>query len=310
MQSGEGGKDIITIKPDGTDFADISDGGYVEQFLVPHPLGYKFLYQDNLTHFYTRSMDGTDLIQLTNRVVYPDQVKYSPGGSWIAYIAYHGETRHIYTINSDGSNRFTLTDYPPDEDVEFPTEVWSFDWSPGATHIIFEGELNNQRDIFIIESDGGKLRNLTNTPDLNEYTPVYSPGGSMIAYSAGDEQESSIYVMTNVGTFPTALTDLDGRSYQPTWSNDGHQIAFLSDHDGDEEVFVVDPDGDDLAQLTHNETREYWLDWSPDSCWLAYRSVVDDTGISEIFRTSPDGSETFQITNRGSWILRFYWVDN
>jgi TolB protein len=314
MQGDNGVKDVLSIDPDGTGFTEIPDARRVEQFLLPHSSGESFLHQSNMTYFFTRNMDGSNPIQLTENVIFPDEVKYSPDGSRIAYIAYLGKTHHIYVMDADGSNLFTLTNFAThtdsEEEVEFPSDLFSFDWSPNGLHIIFEGEMNGQRDIFSIELDGSNLRNLTNTPDLNEFGPMFSPNGSLIAYSAGTSTESDLYLMSPEGTNQHRIIDLDGRSFQPVWSPDNYQIAFISNRDGDEEVYVIDPDGENFAQLTFNETREYWLDWSPDSCWLAYRSVVDDTGISEIFRTSPDGSETFQITNRKSWILRFYWVDN
>lgn len=309
----DGGKDVITIKPDGSEYNNIPDGGYVGQFLVPHPNGSHFLYQDGLTYFHTRDIEGYNKIKLTNRIIFADDIQYASDGSKISYLAFFGEQRHIYIMDADGTSQFALTEFGDeyDEDeIELPTNVWSFDWSPNLVHIAFEGELNGQRDIFLIEADGGQLRNLTNTPDVNEYAPVYSPGGTLIAYNAGPSpNDTDLHLMNASGTNQYKVIDLNGRSSLPTWSHDGYQIAFISDHDGDEEVYIVDPDGEDFAQLTHNETREHGLSWSPDNCWLGYRSVVGENSQSELFRITPDGSEVFQITDNNSWILKFFWLD-
>src|SRR5690242_9529981 len=63
-----------------------------------------------------------------------------------------------------------------------------------------------QCDIWTMESDGSNPVNLTNTPDVSEYFPVWSPDGLRIAFSRGDDYFQDLWVMAEDGSNQVNLT--------------------------------------------------------------------------------------------------------
>ena len=58
-------------------------------------------------------------------------------------------------------------------------------WSPDGKQIVYYAEQpNGKADLFVMDSDGTRARNLTNTPDADEGGPSYSPDGRRIVYES------------------------------------------------------------------------------------------------------------------------------
>src|SRR4029077_14486859 len=69
---------------------------------------------------------------------------------------------------------------------------------------------------------GGVAANLTNTNDVEEGSPAWSPDSSQIAYTRANK----IFVMDRDGGNPHAATFGTQTDSSPTWSPDGTRLAF------------------------------------------------------------------------------------
>jgi dipeptidyl aminopeptidase/acylaminoacyl peptidase len=67
-------------------------------------------------------------------------------------------------------------------------------WSPDGKWIIYQQDREGDElwDLYVVPSDGGDVINLTNTPDIREESPQWSPDGNIIAL-AFKPKESPIY---------------------------------------------------------------------------------------------------------------------
>jgi Tol biopolymer transport system component len=107
----------------------------------------------------------------------------SPDGSKLAFEVYGG---NMYVMNVDGSG---LTDlgigYRPQ-------------WSPDGEYLAYiitedDGYRFTRSDIYTIKIDGSDKTNLTNTIDVLEMNPTWSPEGNHIAFDTYNE--GSIYIV-------------------------------------------------------------------------------------------------------------------
>ncbi len=104
-------------------------------------------------------------------------------------------------------------------------------WSPDRSQVVFvsgRGEKGNH-DLFVINTDGSGLRQLTDTPE-NEAEPRWSPDGMEIAYTRyaweSGMQKSDIFLISVDGNWVRQLTEGARSSYRPSWSPDGRFLTF------------------------------------------------------------------------------------
>lgn len=101
----------------------------------------------------------------------------SPVGDWIAF-SREAIQEDIVLVRPDGSDLRPIT-----EDLHrdrFPR------WAPDGEQLAFYSNRNGSYEIWTIRPDGMGLRQLTDTPERNLHTPVWSPDGSRMAYASPD----------------------------------------------------------------------------------------------------------------------------
>ena len=114
--------------------------------------------------------------------------------------------------------------------------------------IVFRGgtrtskrEPDYQEELYIMNSDGSNLQQLTHYPEADTTAPWY-------AYKAGT----------------------------PKLKPSDDYITYQSFQNGKYSLFAVTTDGTKQWKLTENQANEGWHDWSPDGKWLAIELFDDD----------------------------------
>ncbi len=153
------------------------------------------------------------------------------------------------------------------EDVS--RSVQSASLSPTGKRAIMEA----RGEIFTIPVENGDVRNLTNSSDVADRTPVWSPKGDKIAWFSDKGGKYSLLIGTQDGlTEPKSISIGESNlGWEPTWSPDGKYIAF---EDDDVNIRVVDVEKGTIETIDvagiDGERGSMGLTWSPDSKWLAY----------------------------------------
>lgn len=168
-------------------------------------------------------------------------------------------------------------------------------WSPAGQQLLFTGEQEAQREIYVTDVSGSDLVNLTQSPG-DDQQPNWSPDGQHIAFSSGRSGNFDIYVMDADGSNVRQLTMSRGFEEWPIWSPDGRQLAFISDQDGGTlDLYVMDADGSNVRQLTDDAADEGPASWSPDGRRLVFTSERD--GNANLYIVPAAGGTAIRLTN-------------
>ena len=82
-------------------------------------------------------------------------------------------------------------------------------------------------NIWVVDRNGGDARRLVTGTDL-ESGPVFSPDGSMIAYTGDYDGNQDVYVVSASGGEPRRLTYHPGTDVAVGWTPDGKDVVFRS----------------------------------------------------------------------------------
>jgi parallel beta-helix repeat protein len=135
----------------------------------------------------------------------------------------------------------------------------------------FASDRNGDWEIYVMDSTGERLAQLTDSPGI-DWNPDASPDGTQIAFESQRDGNSEIYIMQADGSSPINLTQNPAHDSSPAWSPDGRHIAFTSNRDGNSEIYVVDAEGDEPINLTQNAADDANPDWAPDGHHLVFES--------------------------------------
>jgi Tol biopolymer transport system component len=194
----------------------------------------------------------------------------------LAYIdADGGGTVRIYDVTSGETSG--------SENVR-GTEV---DWSSvGDLAVVADGNL------VLVDPDSGNGELLASA-DEAIYGPRWSPDGSAVAYSAGEDAQ--LFVV-EPGSEPANF----GGGSQPAWTADSARLAFAYEPEpGVSDIYsaAVTPAGAP-EQLTTSITLDQWPSWSPDGTRVAYIAAADAvTAFVCIAQFGTPGGDCLRLPN-------------
>jgi tricorn protease len=134
------------------------------------------------------------------------------------------------------------------------------------THIVFA----YAGDLWSVPREGGDARRLTAGAGVED-NPVFSPDGSLIAFTGNYDGNTDVFVMPATGGVPKRLTWHPEDDVVLGWTPDGKRILFSSSrtaYAGFKELFTVDLDGRFPQKI--DLPMGYEASFSPDGSQLAY----------------------------------------
>ncbi|MCL5038054.1 MAG: S9 family peptidase [Chloroflexi bacterium] len=148
-------------------------------------------------------------------------IEWSPDSKYFVYTSWRGEdltNSDIYLIPSSGGKEVRITNVPKqfDENPRF---------TPDGKRIVFISDRDGWYHIYIMDIDGGNVKQLT-SGEFEDYFPEVSPDGKLVAFIRNVEGKWDICTVPVEGGEITPVSKRDGMHWITGWLPDSKWIVF------------------------------------------------------------------------------------
>ncbi len=165
----------------------------------------------------------------------------------------------------------TVTQTPTTTPIPLPTPMG------GASQIAFASNRSGAVEIWLMNTDGTGLEQITHIPE-GACQPKWSPDGMKLLFVSPCERQllsypgASLFLINADGTGVEPLPSVPGGDYDPSWSPDGSQVAFTSlRNKGVPGIYILNRADNSIKSLVADETRAISQPaWSPNGKEIAY----------------------------------------
>jgi tricorn protease len=231
-----------------------------------------------------------------------DIVAASANNGEIVYSKF--DSIHLYNpeTHTDREVPITISDELPDVRPHWVAAAYQISnaaISPTGVRAVFEAH----GDILTVPAENGSVRNITQTPNVEERDPAWSPNGRWIAYFSDAGGEYTLRLRDQKGLDPERVYQLEPRPsfyYAPTWSPDSKKIAYSDKHMG---LYYIDisqehPQAVKVAEQPYEtfNANPFNAVWSPDSRYLTYAKQLPNF-LHAVMVYDTRESHAYQITD-------------
>ncbi len=214
--------------------------------------------------------------------------RWSPDGETIVFAV--PDIWNLYTVHPDGTGLTQVTDFRSN----------NADWSPDGNRLVFQSDHDNEPentpDIYIIDITGENLVEIQDVPPIIDYSPRWSPDGSLILFISALPGSLQVFTMQPDGTQLKQITGGAENVTVGNWSPDGSRIVYVSGKGNTTELYIVDADGQsNLVQLTDDDFTDDGPVFSPDGKRIVFFS--NRGGNWDLWMIDVDGTNLVQLTN-------------
>ncbi|TDC44589.1 serine/threonine-protein kinase [Actinomadura sp. KC345] len=211
--------DIARFTPGEASATTLAGGDRCEILPEPSPDGRRIAFTrtgGGSREAWVMNADGSGARKVTD--IAGGRVTWSPDGTRLAYMGEEGGTRQIFTITLQGREVTRLTRDGSAKD----DPMWS-----STRKLVFWSDRDGEEEIYTLDPNapGSPWTKLTRD-GVRSVDPEWSPDGSRIAFTRGESDGSSIWVMNADGSGARAVTTGTRDDMDPAWSPDGNWIVY------------------------------------------------------------------------------------
>ncbi len=207
--------------------------------------------------------------------------RYSPDGHKIAYLAYVGNSAHVYLLNLQSKSRESLGNLG---EMNFAPR-----FSPDGHTVVMSLVKGGMSAIYTYDLGSKKLTKLTEHRSIDT-SPCFSPDGTQIVFTSDRDREGGeqLYIMDRNGGNVRRISFDKGKYSQPVWSPRGDLIAFTKQLGGRFYIGVISPEGIGERLIAEGYLVE-GSDWSPNGRYLIFTKEQGSGGKSQIYKVDLTG---------------------
>lgn len=185
------------------------------------------------------------------------------------------------------------------ETLNLNSEADSFDLSPSTRRAV----ISAHGELFTIATDRGDISRLTDTPDIRETQPQWSPDGKWIAFVSDRSGRDEVWVCDERGGNAKRVSESDTQKGQLAWSPDSKALLYTAT---DLKLYKYAFESGKTEVLATGEVMGFGggaimnPQWSPDARWISY-SRADKTLLPHVYVIPSEGGKEQRITDKESY---------
>ncbi len=193
--------------------------------------------------------------------------------------------------------------------VAGPGGAWDGRFSPDGKKVVFVSDRTGNKEIFVAESDGSNVVQLT-TDKANAETPDWSHDGKKIAYISNKGGAGTALVVMNAdGSGATVVTKTTKQYSDPRWAPNGREIILAtSEYWPGSDLLTVDLESKKITVLTSGYGSWTQPVWSPDG--KSYAHVFGPAEDPDIWVRDMSSAKGKAFVTRAGKDLDPEWLDD
>lgn len=172
---------------------------------------------------FVMNADGSgEPINLTQNPALDSYPDWSPDGRWLVFVSDRGGNWDVWKMDiaSCLAARQAQQDDPACKGVlltaDNPDDDFYPRWSPDSSRIAFESRRHANRDIYIMDADGGNLTQITTNKD-HDSNPIWAMDGQALIYSSERNFDWNLYMINLESGEEQQLTQTAGEDRFGDW---------------------------------------------------------------------------------------------
>jgi Tol biopolymer transport system component len=185
----------------------------------------------------------------------PTEIPWMVGQAHSLALSSRGN-RFAYAVTTGDSNiyRIDLTAKTPRPELLIASTARDVfpQYSPDAARLAFYSQRSGTSQIYVSDSDGQQVRQITFVKRGAAATPHWSPDGRTLEFDSTLTGVYQVYTIAAGGGPMKQLTQGPANNFIADWSRDGRWLYFTSNRTGRNEIWKMPDGGGPATQVTHN----------------------------------------------------------